>query len=81
MINEHTALGPEDLWEKIGDERNPSKSIVAAKIMRNARNNVGQNFNDCKCIYCSLIGENKELVQEGHRYNKQKLIERGELKE
>ena len=25
-------------------------------------------------------GENKELVQEGHRYNKQKLIERGELK-
>ena len=26
-------------------------------------------------------GENKELVQEGHRYNKQKLIERGELKE
>ena len=25
-------------------------------------------------------GENKELVQEMHRYNKQKLIERGELK-
>lgn len=25
-------------------------------------------------------GENKELVQEGHMYNKQKLIERGELK-
>lgn len=25
-------------------------------------------------------GENKELVQEGHQYNKQKLIERGELK-
>lgn len=25
-------------------------------------------------------GENKELVQEAHRYNKQKLIERGELK-
>jgi micrococcal nuclease len=26
-------------------------------------------------------GENKELVQESHKYNKQKLIERGELKE
>ena len=25
-------------------------------------------------------GENKELVQEAHQYNKQKLIERGELK-
>jgi len=25
-------------------------------------------------------GENKELVQEMHQYNKQKLIERGELK-
>lgn len=25
-------------------------------------------------------GENKELVQEAHAYNKQKLIERGELK-
>jgi hypothetical protein len=25
-------------------------------------------------------GENKELVQEGHQYNKKKLIERGELK-
>lgn len=25
-------------------------------------------------------GENKELVQEGHQYNKTKLIERGELK-
>ena len=25
-------------------------------------------------------GENKELVQEQHQYNKQKLIERGELK-
>ena len=25
-------------------------------------------------------GENKELVQEGHQYNKIKLIERGELK-
>lgn len=25
-------------------------------------------------------GENKELVQEGHQYNKRKLIERGELK-
>lgn len=25
-------------------------------------------------------GENKELVQEAHRYNKKKLIERGELK-
>ena len=26
-------------------------------------------------------GENKELVQEQHQYNKKKLIERGELKE
>ena len=25
-------------------------------------------------------GENKDLVQEGHQYNKRKLIERGELK-
>lgn len=25
-------------------------------------------------------GENKQLVQEGHQYNKKKLIERGELK-
>jgi len=25
-------------------------------------------------------GENKELVQEAHQYNKQKLIERGEIK-
>lgn len=25
-------------------------------------------------------GENKELIQEAHQYNKQKLIERGELK-
>lgn len=60
MIHPHTALGPEDLWETADNERLPRKSAVAAKIMRNTRKYYEQNRNDCKCIFCSLKGENKE---------------------
>lgn len=62
MIRYQELLGPENIFE--GDsEKLLSKSIVAAKIMRNARKNHSQYLNNCRCIFCSLKGDNKEYEE------------------
>ena len=63
MINFYNALGPEELWGKTDDERNSSKSDLAEKIMRNVRKNIAPHVNECKCIFCLLIGKNKKYEE------------------
>jgi micrococcal nuclease len=74
---------PVGSWVRIETQKSDSNDdkfgrILAVFIMEDGTSlNQWMIDNNYAVLY---NGENKELVQEMHRYNKQKLIERGELK-
>jgi micrococcal nuclease len=75
---------PVGSWQKIQTMRADSNDDKFGRILGVFIMEDGTSLNQWMIDnnYAVLYqGENKELVQEGHRYNKQKLIERGELKE
>jgi micrococcal nuclease len=75
---------PVGSWQKIQTMRSDSNDDKFGRILGVFIMEDGTSLNQWMIDnnYAVLYqGENKELVQEGHRYNKQKLIERGELKE
>jgi micrococcal nuclease len=75
---------PTGSWQKIQTMRSDSNDDKFGRILGVFIMEDGSSLNQWMIDnnYAVLYqGENKELVQEGHRYNKQKLIERGELKE
>ena len=73
---------PVGSWVRIETQKSDSNDdkfgrILAVFIMEDGTSlNQWMIDNNYAVLY---NGENKELVQEMHRYNKQKLIERGEL--
>lgn len=75
---------PVGSWVKIETQKSDSNDdkfgrILAVFILEDGTSlNQWMIDNNYAVLY---NGENKELVQEMHQYNKKKLIERGELKE
>lgn len=74
---------PVGSWQKIQTMRSDSNDDKFGRILGVFILEDGTSLNQWMIDnnYAVLYqGENKELVQEQHQYNKQKLIERGELK-
>ncbi len=74
---------PVGSWVKIETQKSNSNDDKFGRILAVFIAEDGTSLNQWMIDnnYAVLYnGENKELVQEMHRYNKQKLIERGELK-
>ena len=74
---------PTGSWQKIQTMRADSNDDKFGRILGVFILEDGKSLNQWLIDnnYAVLYqGENKELVQEMHQYNKQKLIERGELK-
>lgn len=73
---------PVGSWQKIQTMRSDSNDDKFGRILGIFILEDGTSLNQWMIDnnYAVLYqGENKELVQEGHAYNKRKLIERGEL--
>jgi micrococcal nuclease len=74
---------PVGSWQKIQTMKSDSNDDKFGRILGVFIMEDGMSLNQWMIDnnYAVLYqGENKELVQEQHQYNKQKLIERGELK-
>jgi micrococcal nuclease len=74
---------PVGSWQKIQTMRSDANDDKFGRILGVFIMEDGMSLNQWMIDnnYAVLYqGENKELVQEGHQYNKKKLIERGELK-
>lgn len=74
---------PVGSWQKIQTMRSDANDDKFGRILGVLILEDGTSLNQWMIDnnYAVLYqGENKELVQEQHQYNKQKLIERGELK-
>lgn len=74
---------PVGSWQKIQTMRSDANDDKFGRILGVFITEDGMSLNQWMIDnnYAVLYqGENKELVQEGHQYNKKKLIERGELK-
>jgi micrococcal nuclease len=74
---------PTGSWQKIQTMRSDANDDKFGRILGVFIMEDGMSLNQWMIDnnYAVLYqGENKELVQEGHQYNKKKLIERGELK-
>lgn len=74
---------PTGSWQKIQTMRSDANDDKFGRILGVFILEDGTSLNQWMIDnnYAVLYqGENKELVQEQHQYNKQKLIERGELK-
>ena len=74
---------PVGSWQKVQTMRSDANDDKFGRILGVFIMEDGMSLNQWMIDnnYAVLYqGENKELVQEGHQYNKKKLIERGELK-
>ena len=74
---------PVGSWQKIQTMRSDANDDKFGRILGVFIMEDGMSLNQWMIDnnYAVLYqGENKELVQEGHQYNKKKLMERGELK-
>jgi micrococcal nuclease len=74
---------PVGSWQKIQTMRSDANDDKFGRILGVFIMEDGMSLNQWMIDnnYAVLYqGENKELVQEGHQYNKKKLIERGEIK-
>jgi len=73
---------PTGSWVKINTQRDDGNDDKFGRILGEFILDDGTNVNKWLIENNYAVpyqGENKELVQEGHRANKKKLIERGEL--
>jgi len=73
---------PTGSWVKINTQRDDGNDDKFGRILDEFILDDGTNVNKWLIENNYAVpyqGENKELVQEGHRANKKKLIERGEL--